>query len=252
MKHHTPRAFLMLFAAMASAGTGAAEAGSVLLSRESTISAVGSTGADDFDLRDGSVDFAGFADSVDTADSGVEGPRVAANQNSRPAMQDDGGFLGAYAEGSASAAGEHADFCEAASAFDLTFQVLGAPSLVNVGGSVGVVGNGSATLSLYNETTGEVLLVRELIAGDAPAQPIEHSEVLDPGVYELLVTANVNAAPDVSMAYYTLSLSVNEAATPGGVTPIPLPPAAWSALGTLAAAGALRAVRRLLQGAAAR
>ena len=84
-------------------------AGTILLARESTIRATGRAGSADFDLLDGSKDFNGFADVVDTASAGVMGPRVAANQHSRPAMGDGDDFTGAYAEGSASAAADKAE-----------------------------------------------------------------------------------------------------------------------------------------------
>lgn len=222
-------------------GPGVAQAGSVLLSRESTIRAAGNDGSADFSLEEGALDFDGFSDTVDTMDAGVTGPHVSANQNSRPSVADDGGFAGAYAEGSASVAAQLMDYAEAASAFDLTFEVTGDPSRVNVAGAVGVVGNGMTSVSLCNQLTGEVLMAQELMASpEGQGQSIDHSKLLDPGVYELLVTANVSGAPDESMAYYTVSLSLGESTDGGGATPIPLPPAVWSAAGTLLAAGAAR------------
>lgn len=242
MKHLTLRALLL--AAVAAAlltGPAAAEAGSVLLTRESTIRAEGNDGSADFALQEGAVDFDGFSDTVDTIDAGVTGPRVSANQNSRPSLDDVGGFAGAYAEGSATVAAQLMDYAEAASAFDLTFEVMGEPSMVSVGGSVGVVGNGTTSVSLSNQVTGEVLLVQELTASpDGEGRAIDHSKMLDPGVYELMVTANVSGAPDEGMAYYTVSLSLGAADNGGGATPVPLPPAVWSAAGMLLAAGAAR------------
>lgn len=245
MNYSTLRALaLSAFVLLLSIGTSAAEAGSVLLKRESTITAAGNDGSADFHLQDGAVDFDGFSDSVDTMDSGVAGPRVSANQNSRPTLAEDGGFAGAYAEGAASVASQPTDFAEAASAFDLTFEVMGAASTVNVGGAVGASGNGSTTVSLSNKTTGEIILAQEMIAGTADGQTVKHACLLDPGVYELLVTANVSGAPEDSMAYYTVSLSLGADAG-GSPTPVPLPPALWSAAATLAAAAAPRGWRRL-------
>ena len=243
----------MGFAALAAAvigGAGAADAGTTLLARESTIRASGKAGAADFDLRDGSKDFNGFADMVDTANAGVVGPRMAANQHSRPSTSADGGggdFTGAYAEGSASASAETAaDEGQAVSNFDLTFEVFGVPSIVSFGGSVGVSGNGSTTVSLSNESTGEVVLEQELLAGDGEGQEIQHSTLLQPGVYELCVAAMVNGDASESMAYYTVSLSIEPAGNVVAPPPaaIPLPPAAWAAASVMGAAGLVRGARK--------
>jgi predicted nucleic acid-binding Zn-ribbon protein len=244
----------MGFAALAAAvmgGAGAADAGTILLARESTIRASGKAGADDFDLRDGSKDFNGFADMVDTANAGVVGPRMAANQHSRPAVGDGEDFTGAYAEGSARASADDdaaaPDQGQAVSNFDLTFEVFGVPSLVSFGGSVGVSGNGSTTVSLSNESTGEILLEQQLQAGDGEGQEIQHSTVLKPGVYELCVEALVNGDASESMAYYTVSLSIEPAGNVVAPPPaaIPLPPAAWAAASVMGAAGLLRGARKL-------
>ena len=236
---------LSAFAALSLLGPGgAARAGSVLLSRESSISASGGDGAALYDLHDGSDDFDGFSDTIDTLEAGMGGPRVSANQNSRPSVGQDGTFAGAYAEGSATVAGEPDASAAAVSAFDLTFEVIGEPSLVSVGGSVGAVGNATTSLSLSNQETGEILLAQELIASpDGDGRSIEHSKWVQPGVYELLVLANVNCAPDESMAYYAVSLRVEPDGD--GATAIPLPPAVWSAAATLAAAVGARGWRRL-------
>jgi hypothetical protein len=222
-------------------------AGTVLLSRESNISA---TGTDGSALSDGSQDFNGFADAVDTADAGVVGPRLTANQHSRPSMDETAGFTGAFAEGSASAEADRSTGDKpglAVSNFDLTFQVLGAPSLVSFGGSVGVSGDGSTTVELSNESTGEILLAEELLPGDEDGQSIQHSTVLQPGVYELSVEAAANADAGESMAYYTVSLSISALTDDGGggVTPIPLPAAVWSAVSVLGAGGLIRATRAI-------
>jgi hypothetical protein len=251
--------FAVAFAAAVIGGAGAADAGTILLARESSIRASGKAGAagDPFDLRDGSQDFNCFADMVDTTDAGVVGPRMAANQHSRPSMGDgsgDGDFTGAFAEGSASAAAESADDeGQAVSNFDLTFEVLGVPSLVSFGGSVGVSGNGSTTVSLSNESTGEILLEQELLAGDGEGQEIQHSTLLKPGVYELCVEALVNGDASESMAYYSVSLSIEPAGNVVAPPPaaIPLPPAALSALCAVGAGGLLRASRKLRQKAPA-
>ena len=228
----------------------AADAGTVLLSRDSTIRASGNDGAADFELTDGSQDFNGFADTVDTTDAGVVGPRVSANQHSRPSLNDVTGFTGAFAEGSVSAEGGDgpAKTCEAVSNFDLTFQVLGAPSLVSFGGSVGVSGDGSTSVALSNESTGEILLSEEILPGGGEdGQSITHSAVLQPGVYELSVEAAVNGEAAENMAYYAVSLSISALTDDGGggVTPIPLPAAVWSAMSVLGAGGAFRAVKRI-------
>lgn len=252
MRYSTPRATSSLCLTVMAVATacfyGVANAGSVLLTRESTIRASGTAGSADYNLSDGSQDFNGFADMVDTVDAGVVGPRVAANQHSRPSMSDEagGGFTGAFAEGSASAeaADSPAKSGEAVSNFDLTFQVLGAPSLVSFGGSVGVSGDGSTSVALSNESTGEILLSQELLAGDGEGQSIEHSTVLQPGIYELSVEATVNGKLSESTAYYAVSLSISAISEDnGGGTPIPLPPALWSAASVLGAGGLTRGMQ---------
>lgn len=246
MRHSTLGVWALVCGVLLSAGP-AAEAGSVLLTRESTIRASGNAGGSgdggDYELADASDDFSDFANAIDTADAGLPGPRVAANQNSRPSVRQDGSFAGAYAEGGASVAGDPGDFAEAASAFDLTFEVLGSPAKLTAGGSVGLTGVGSTAVLLTNRDTGEVVLMQELMGGSQPAgHAIDHSSVLMPGRYDLQLTANVSGMPqDESMAYYTMSLTLSEADVAPNVTPVPLPPAVWSAAGTLAAAGLARA-----------
>jgi hypothetical protein len=248
MQYPTTCAVIMGFGVLGLFAAPAAEAGTVLLARESTIRASGTAGAPGggYNLQDGSEDFNGFADAVDSADAGVTGPRVAANQHSRPSTNADAGFTGAFAEGSATAeADEDAGDtnAEAVSHFDLKFQVLGAPSMINFGGTAGVSGNGSTTICLSNESTGDVVLSQELMPGSGDGQTIEHSTVLNPGVYELTVSALVTGIPSESMAYYTVSLSIAPLAGEdggGGANPIPLPPALWSAAGVLLAGGAVR------------
>ncbi len=248
MQNSTLRALFIFVAAMVVCVGSAAEAGTVLLARESTIRATGTAGSGGYNLSDGSEDFSGFSDAVDTVDAGLAGARVAANQHSRPSVTN-GGFLGAFAEGSASTdAGSGTDPAEAVSDFGLTFQVLDAPSLMKLGGSVGVSGNGSTSVCLTNESTGDVVLQQELFAGNGEGQSIEQSTMLQPGVYELSVAAMVNGEPTESMAYYTFSLSL--ASGDGGVTPIPLPPMVWAAaalLGTGAGVQGLRRMRRVVR-----
>jgi hypothetical protein len=250
MRHSTLGALALVSGVLLSAGS-AAWAGNVLLTRESTIRASGGSGAGDYELADTSDDFSDFANAIDTVDAGLPGARVAANQNSRPSVRQDGSFVGAYAEGSASVAGQPGDFAEAASAFDLTFEVLGSPAKLTAGGAVGLTGVGSTAVLLTNLDTGDVVLMQELMGGSEPTgHSIDHSSVLAPGVYGLQLTANVSGMPqDESMAYYTMSLSLSAAdVAESNATPVPLPPAVWSAAGTLAAAGLARGWGRLRRG----
>src|SRR5687768_7890033 len=135
MRNSTLGVWALVSGVMLSAAGSAAEAGSVLLTRESTIRAAGNSGSGDYELADGSDDFSDFANAIDTVDAGLPGARIAAGQNSRPSVRQDGSFVGAYAEGSASVAGDSGDFAEAASAFDLTFKVLGSPTKLTAGGA---------------------------------------------------------------------------------------------------------------------
>jgi hypothetical protein len=233
-----------LAAALVLCGGGlAAQAGTVLLTRDSTISATGTADSGDFNLHDGSQDFSGFADLVDTIDAGVDGPRISANQHSSPSVSPEAGFTGAFAEGSVSTEAAAVE-SEAASNFDLTFQVFGVPSMVSFGGSVGVSGSGSTTLSLSNESTGEILLEQELLPGEGEGRSIEHSTVLQPGVYGLSLKALVSGEPSESMAYYSFSLSLSPV-DGGGPTPIALPPAVWSAIAVIGAGGVCHSFTRI-------
>jgi hypothetical protein len=237
-------------------GTSTARAGAVLISRDSTIRATGTSGASDYDLQDGSQGFDGFSDLVDTADAGLNCPRVAANQNSRPAVSLKNGFEGAYAEGSATIDPTSASALgasNASSTFNLTFEIKDVPSLVNIGGAVGLSGDGATTLSLTNKGTSEVVLERQILVSDGEGQSVEHQTVLNPGVYELAVEASANAEPDQSMAYYTLSLSVSNLQSGGvqsgdnggrGVQAVPLPPAILSAGMLLGTGGVVRGLRK--------
>jgi hypothetical protein len=240
------------------AAASTARAGAVLISRDSSIRATGTSGASDYNLQDGSQSFEGFSDLVDTADAGLKCPRVAANQNSRPAVNaKDGGFVGAYAEGSATIDPTTASALgasNASSTFNLTFEIKDAPSLVSIGGAVGLSGDGATTLSLTNKGTNEVVLEREILVSDGQGQSVEHSTVLQPGRYELAVEASANAEPDQSMAYYTLSLSVSNLATGGvqvgegsGVHAVPLPPAVLTAGMLLGTGGLMQGLRKWRQ-----
>jgi hypothetical protein len=214
---------------------GIARGGTVLLSRDSSISATGTAGdTGEYALTDGSQDFNGFADVVDTSSAGFDCPRVSANQHSQPALSGDAAFTGAYAEGSVSteAAAKGSDMApaEALSNFDLKFQIVGEPSQAIFGGAVGVSGNGSAAVTLSNESTGEVVLEKLLLAGDGDGEQIEHSAVLEPGVYSLSIEAHANGQPDESMAYFSVNLSLAPVDDGGeGAHAIPVPPATWSA-----------------------
>lgn len=245
--------------AMVTFGASTARAGAVLISRDSAIRAAGVSGASNYDLQDGSKTFDGFSDLVDTADAGLNCPRVAANQNSRPAVSvKDGGLVGAYAEGSASiepTSGSDLGASNASSTFNLTFEIKDTPSLVSIGGAVGLSGDGSTTLSLLNKSTHEVVLERQLLISDGEGQSIEHQTVLDPGVYELAVEASANAEPDQSMAYYTLSFSLSNLQSGGvhsgengggGGAPhaVPLPPAVLTAGMLLGTGGLVRGLRK--------
>ena len=241
--------------AMVAFGASTARAGAVLISRDSAIRATGTAGASDYDLKDGSQNFEGFSDLVDTADAGLSIPRVAANQNSRPAVSPrDGGFMGAYAEGSATidpTTGSALGASNASSTFNLTFEIKDTPSLVNIGGAVGLSGDGATTLSLTNKGTKEVVLERQILVSDGQGQSVEHQTVLNPGVYELAVEASANAEPDQSMAYYTLSFSVSNlqsggvhSGDSGGVHAVPLPPAVLTAGMLLGTGGLMRGLRK--------
>lgn len=255
MRNPSTRAVIIGLGILGTLAVPAARAGTILLSRESSIRATGTAGAPGggFNLTDGSEDFNGFADMVDSVDAGVTGPRVAANQHSRPSVDSTSAFTGAFAEGSATAeADENAgdNNAEAVSNFDLTFEVLGAPSMLNFGGTAGVSGNGSTTICLSNESTGEVVLSQELMPGSEDGQSLEHKAVLSPGVYELTVNALVTGIPSESSAYYTVSLSLapvldGSGDGDGGASPIPLPPAVWSAAAIMLAGGAAKGLRKL-------
>jgi hypothetical protein len=226
----TPRLFLGLCAALAAPP---AMAGPTLVSRDSGLRASGASAAGEYDLSNGSGDFAVFADAVGS--DAAAAARSRAEQNSRPQIEGDtGAFVGATADGAAHAAvdGAASDaFSSAQSDFDLVFRVEGAPSRVLLDCTLDAAGDGTAGLKLYDTTTLETAFADE-VSGDSRSS--RGDQTLAPGTYGVSVWAFARGTPDDSSASYHINLTVaSDAPTPAPV-PMPLPPAAWAGLALFA------------------
>ena len=241
MGHSTLR--IALVAVFAGIIAPSAFGGTALLERKSSIRAAGKLGLTDYNLLDGSQNFDGFSDLVTTNESNSSSEAISANQHSRPAMRDSS-FLGAYAEGSANAAVGPADRADAASNFDLTFEVFSTPTVVTFGGAAGVAGSGTTTVTLTNQSTGEEVMNQEFL--DTDAEVLDYSTTLSPGVYALCVEALATGDSAGGMAFYTMSVDLAPM-TGGAPAAVPLPSAVWAAGSMLAAGGFLRGLKNLRQ-----
>ena len=232
-------------------GTGAfipaaSLAGPVLVSRESGLRASGVSAAGEFNLSNGSGDFALFADELETGGP-ASAARSVADQHSQPRLEGaSGAFGGAVANGSARAAVDAAAadaFSSAQSDFDLVFRVEGAPARVRLDFLIGAAGDATAGLKLYDADTLVPALADE-VSGDS--REYQGEKVLPPGTYGLSVWAFVRGTPQDSTATYSMELSLAAAGEePPPATPMPLPPGAWAGLaGLLVAAGGVLRVRR--------
>ena len=203
-----------------------AQAGTVLLSRESDLRASGASASGEYELSNGTADLEAFADSL-VSDIGPDATS-SAEQHSSPRFGAGGALAGASADGAARAAvaTDIIDaFSDAQTDFDLFFSVSDKPALFTL----------DATLAAGGDATAGVLLRRPRATGDEPVLAIDVSEetravresaVLAPGTYGLSVWAFARGTPAESTASYAVSVALLDAEP--GVTPIPLPAAVWA------------------------
>jgi hypothetical protein len=256
--------------AVLSGSAAAARAGTVLVARTSTIEAAGGSGPGAYEVSNGTRDFGRFADGVSYADGAVT--PAEAHQYSVPGLTETG-LEGAFAEGSVRAGIQTIDevgpvpgmapppggVAHAESNFGLTFRVTDADAHYTLGAAMGTSGDGSATIRLARIAVGgtsaapgreladvdlfptgaatEPVLEAEIgDTGQEDSDTLDHEGVLKPGTYVLTVHArSTGSGEEGSWAYYNMSLGLT-----GPPASIPLPPAAWSGLGTLAGMIALR------------
>jgi hypothetical protein len=223
MIRQTPRRAAGLFAIVLLAALApAARAGSVLLSRDSDIRASGATPAGEYELSNGSGDFAPFADGL-LSDATLPA-RSAAQQHSEPRVAEGGALTGATADGLARAAVDLQEtdaFSDATTDFNIVFRVDGKPSLLTL----------DATLQAGGDATTGVMVRRD---GDEGGQPlialdvseevrtVRQSAELAPGTYAVSVWAFARGQQGESSASYAVSVALADSA---GGTPVPLPAA---------------------------
>jgi len=215
-------AWLFLVAILATLAAPSARAGSVLLSRDSDIRASGATPAGEYDLSNGSGDFAPFTDGL-LSDATLPA-RSAAQQHSEPQVGDGGALTGATAEGLARAAvdlDESEAFSNATTDFDITFRVDGKPSLLTL----------QATLTAGGDATTGVSVRRDGDEGGSPlialdvseeSRTVHQSAELAPGTYAVSVWAFARGTQGESAASYAVKVGLAESASG---TPVPLPAA---------------------------
>jgi hypothetical protein len=247
----------------------------VLVARTSTIEAAGGTGPGAYEVSNGTRDFGRFADEVSYANGAVT--PAEAHQYSVPGLTETG-LEGAFAEGSVRAGIQMIDevgsipgvppeliptplggIAHAESEFGLTFRVTDTDSRYTLGAAMGTSGDGSATIRLARIAVGEpsrgpgrdpagvdaspsgavtekVLEAQIGNTGNEDSKTLDHDGVLRPGTYVLTVHArSTGTGEEGSWAYYNMSLGLG-----GPPASVPLPPGAWSALGTLAGMIAVR------------
>ena len=217
---------------VAAYGTPRADAGPVLLARESDIRASGVSAAGEYLLSNGSADFAPFADGL--LSDAAAAARSAAHQHSEPQLDSAGVLSGASAEGSARASVDAAAadaFSDAETGFDLVFRVEGGPALFTFDGTLTASGDASTGLLLHPKDATEAPPVMSLdVAGEE--RSVRQSTVLEPGTYGLSVWAFARGTPAESAASYVVSVSLDDGEP--GVVPMPLPAGAAAGLVGLA------------------
>ena len=140
--HPTRAACSLLALFVSAAGAPLASAGPVLLERASDIRASGASASGEYQLSNGSADFAAFTDGLLSSDEAAA--RSAAQQHSSPTLDAAGVLSGASAEGSARASvdfGVEDAFSNAETDFDLVFRVEGAPALFTFDATLAATGD---------------------------------------------------------------------------------------------------------------
>jgi hypothetical protein len=254
------------------AAAAPARAGSVFVSRQTSLRAAGSNGDGDYNVADGTLDAGPFQGSV-ASDPDFGEAQSSGAQTSRPTVIA-GVLTAALFEGTAQARVERGSFAGsvAESNFDLTFDVVGDPVVFHVSGTIGVASDALIMARMVNPQTTEPIFSHEVQgevvrSGSSPNEPdlgadpaapelsvapgfadatrrkIDASGVLVPGRYWISVLAAARGTPEESQAAYHLNLRLDpvRGETSGPPPqPIPLPPAVWTGLSAMIALGGAR------------
>lgn len=234
-----------------------ADAGVTLLSRNSSIRAIGDTGVagDGFDLSETTSQFSRFAERVGT-ETAVQGVVAFAHQYSTPGILGETGvgLEGAFAEGQVKSGVASAGSSQAQSNLSLLFEVDEQDSAYNIGASIGATGIGAVRLELCPVVAGSMelpLFAVEVVQGEAGAagigKSLEQKGLLTPGQYMLQVNADAEDTPGEptdAEAYFTFNFELSKAPGSGGVNQppvaVPLPPAVLGGGALLASIVAVR------------
>jgi len=240
IRHLTRAALVPIVLVALSLAASRTAAGPVLLSRESDLRATGASAAGEYDLSNGSDDFAPFTDGL-LSDAGLPA-RSSAQQHSSPQLDATGSLAGASADGSARAAvvTDIVDaFSTAETDFDLVFRVDGKSSTFTFDGTLAASGDASSGVLLHPKDDADA---PPLFSVDAAGETraVHQSTVLEPGTYGLSVWAFARGTPAESLATYSVAVTLKDGEP--GVVPMPLPAAAGAGLMGLAliALGTLR------------
>ena len=235
--HPTRAACSLLALFVSAAGAPLASAGPVLLERASDIRASGASASGEYQLSNGSADFAAFTDGLLSSDEAAA--RSAAQQHSSPTLDAAGALSGASAEGSARASvdfGVEDAFSNAETDFDLVFRVEGAPALFTFDATLAATGDASSGVVLHNKEDNEAPPVFAFDVAEE-SRTVTQTAVLAPGIYGLSIWSFARGTPDESAASYAMAVSLADGEP--GVVPMPLPAAAWAGLIGLSVAGGL-------------
>jgi hypothetical protein len=205
-----------------------AAGGSVLLARDSGLRATGASAAGEYDLSNGSADFAPFTDGL-LSDDGLPA-RSSAQQHSPPQVDAGGVLAGAAADGAARAAvvTDILDaFSSAETDFDLVFRVQGGRSTFTFDATLAASGDASSGVLLHNKDDADALPVFTVDVADE-TKTVHQSAVLEPGTYGLSVWAFARGTPAESSATYSVAVTLKDGEP--GVVPMPLPAAAGAGL----------------------
>jgi hypothetical protein len=224
IRHLTRAALVPVVLVVLSLAASRAAAGPVLLARESGLRATGASAAGEYNLSNGSDDFAPFTDGL-LSDSGLPA-RSSAQQHSTPRIDANGVLAGAAADGSARAsiATDIIDaFATAETDFDLVFRVDGNASTFTFDGTLASNGDASSGVLLHPKDDPDAPPLFSIdAAGETKA--VHQSTVLEPGTYGLSVWAFARGTPAESLASYSVSVALKDGEP--GVVPMPLPAAA--------------------------
>jgi hypothetical protein len=223
IRHLTRAALVPVVLVVLSLAAVRAAAGPVLLARVSDLRATGASSSGEYNLSNGSDDFAPFTDGL-LSDDGLPA-RSSAQQHSAPQIDPTGALAGAAADGSARAA-VVTDIVDAFSAaetdFDLVFRVEGKASTFTFDGTLAASGDASAGVLLHPKDDPDAPPVFSVDVADE-TKAVRQSTVLEPGTYGLSVWAFARGTPAESLATYSVAVTLKDGEP--GVVPMPLPAA---------------------------